>query len=367
MAGSGVTPDHPDTPGRGDQLTPDASDASDTPDDNPQPPGSQGQAGSVSEGEVAALRRSDPDPLGLMDVMELIAPDARVTGWEPLPGGVANIIHRIDVTMPSGSEVAFVLRRTIPERGWESDLARVAQTLESLRPTPVAAPELLWLDTDGAVFGRPALAMTRLPGTPRSHEVTTDPAVVRALADAAVSLSWVTDLSAFDHLDVLPDATSLIAQIRDEPALPDVPFADTRLVRDVLVAGVDDLGPTEIALCHGDFHVGNVLFDGTRATGIVDWDQARLTDPRTDVAYAALDLAILGGVEVANAFLAAWEDLRGPMADRHWWCLRATIATWWDVAEWLPGWHDLAIDIDLDTTHDRLEAWTDLHLSGLRG
>jgi len=349
VAGSGVTPDGPN----GDE----------------QPPGAQAPAASLSEDELAELRRSDPDPLGLMDVMELIAPDARVTGWEALPGGVANIIHRIDVTMPSGSEVAFVLRRTIPERGWESDLAlaRVAQTLESLRPTPVAAPELLWLDTDGAVFGRPALAMTRLPGRPRSHEVTTDPAVVRALADALVSLSWVTDLSAFDHLDVLPDATSLIAEIRDEPNLPDVPFADTRLVRDVLVAGVDNLGPAEIALCHGDFHVGNVLFDGSRATGIVDWDQARLTDPRTDVAYAALDLAILGGVEVADAFLAAWEDLRGPMVDRHWWCLRATIATWWNVDEWLPGWHDLGIDIDLTTTYDRLRAWTELHLSGLRG
>lgn len=262
---------------------------------------------SLTPEELAALRRSDPDPIGLMDVMELIAPDARVTGWKALPGGVANIMHRIDVTMPSGSEVAFVLRRAIPELGWEPDLAHTAQTLESLRPTPVQAPELLWMDTDGAVFGRPALAMTRLPGRPRSH------------------------------------------------------------VRNLLRESAADLGPTEVALCHGDFHIGNVLFDGPHPTGIVDWDSALLADSRMDLAYAAMDLAIFGGLDLADTFLDAYEALRGPIADRDWWFLRATAATWDDVASWLPGWHDLGIDIGLDEVHARLRQWTDRHLAGLRG
>jgi aminoglycoside phosphotransferase (APT) family kinase protein len=320
---------------------------------------------SLTPEELVALRRSDPDPMGLMDVMELIAPDARVTGWEALPGGVANIMHRIDVTMPSGSEVVFVLRRAIPELGWEPDLAHTAQTLESLRPTPVAAPELLWLDADGAVFGRPALAMTRLPGRPRSHEAATDPAVVRALADALVSLSWVTDLSSFDHLPRRPDAASHVASLADWEPLPEVSFADTTHVRTVLLETAADLGPTEVALCHGDFHIGNVLFDGPHATAIVDWDSALLADPRMDLAYAAMDLAIFGGLDLADAFLDAYASLRGPITDRHWWCLRATTTTWNNVAAWLPGWHDLGIDIELDEVHARLRQWTDLHLAGL--
>jgi aminoglycoside phosphotransferase (APT) family kinase protein len=322
---------------------------------------------SLTPEELAELRRSEPDPMGLMDVMELIAPDARVTGWEALPGGVANIMHRIEVTMPSGGEVAFVLRRAIPELGWDLDLAHTAQTLESLRPTPVQAPELLWLDTDGAVFGRPALAMTRLPGHPRSHEVATDPAIVRGLADALVSLQWVTDLSTFEHLPVRPDAASIVARLAQWEPLPEVPFADTAHVRNVLRESAADLGPSEVALCHGDFHIGNVLFDGSHASGIVDWDSALLADPRMDLSYAAMDLALFGGLDLADAFLDAYEALRGPIADRHWWCLRATATTWEDVAAWLPGWHDLGIDIGLDQVHARLRQWTDLHLSGLRG
>lgn len=322
---------------------------------------------SLTPEELAALRRSDPDPIGLMDVMELIAPDARVTGWQALPGGVANIMHRIDVAMPSGSEVAFVLRRAIPELGWDPDLAHTAQTLESLRPTPVQAPELLWLDTDGAVFGRPALAMTRLPGRPRSHEVTNDPAVARGLADALVSLGWVTDLSGFDHLKVRPDVTSVMAPLTEWEPLPETPFADTTHVRNVLRESAADLGPTEVALCHGDFHIGNVLFDGPHPSGIVDWDSALLADPRMDLAYAAMDLAIFGGLDLADTFLDAYEALRGPIADRDWWLLRATATTWDDVASWLPGWHDLGIDIALDEVHARLRQWTDRHLAGLRG
>lgn len=316
--------------------------------------------------QARTVRLSEPDPLALMDVLELIAPEARVTGWRALPGGIAHAMHRIEVTMPSGAQTAFVLRRGIPELGFDSDVASQAATLEGLRDTLVAAPELLWLDAEGAVFGRPAMAMTVLPGRPQSRDALTDPAVVGALAEALVSLSWVTDLTPFSHLDIVGDAESLLASIRGV-ALPPVPFADAPVVRDALVAALPDLQPTSIGLCHGDFHIGNVLFDGHRATGIVDWDSARLTDPRTDLAYAAMDLAIIGGLDVGDALIREYEALKGPVPDRDWWCLRATIATWSDVAEWLPGWHELGIDIDVATVYARLRAWTERHLDALTG
>jgi aminoglycoside phosphotransferase (APT) family kinase protein len=314
--------------------------------------------------ELRAIRLSDPDPLGLMDVMELIAPGGRVTGWHPLPGGIGNAMHRIDVTTASGAQTAFVLRRSLPEAGWTPDLGAHAATLEGLRPTIVPAPELLWLDMDGAVFGRPAMAVTLLPGGPRSTEVTSDPVIVRGLAEALVMLHWVTDLVPFEHLERDDTAEALLGSY-GKGALPAVPFADTAAVRRVLLDAMPDLGPLDIGLTHGDFHIGNVLFDGNRVAGIVDWDGAALSDPRADVAYAAMDLAIIGGLDVADTFLAEYEALRGPVSELDWWCLRATLTTWRDVASWLPGWHELGIAIDIRTVHARLRAWTDRHLAAL--
>lgn len=309
------------------------------------------------------IRLADPDPLGLVDVIELIAPEARVTGWQPLAGGVANAMHAIEVTMPSGAKTSFVLRRAIPETGHPTDLLHEARTLELLRPTPVPAPEVLWLDGDGVVFGRPAMAMTRLPGRVRTIEVADDPAVVRGLAEALVTLQWVVDLTPFEHLDHRPDAASLLVDVDPATARAAPPYAAA--VRDELAGAVPSLGPLTMSLCHGDFHVGNVLLDAGRPAGIVDWDHARISDARCDLAYAAMDLAIVAGGEVADAFVAEYEALRGPVEDLHWWCLWATTRTWHGLASWLPGWTEIGVDVDLAVADARLAAWTAHHRRAL--
>lgn len=314
----------------------------------------------------SARRLADPDPMGLMDVIELIAPQARVTGWSPLPGGIGNAMHRIEVTMPSGATTAFVLRRRLPGAGPQRDPLQEAATLEGLRGTPVPAPEVLWVDPDGAVFGDPAMATTLLGGDSRSAEAARDPAVPATLAEAAVSLGWVSDLEPFEHLPVIPDARALVAPLTEPPFLT-VPWTDTTEVRRTLLAAVDGLAPTQVGLCHGDLHVGNVLFEGTRVSGIVDWDNARLADPRSDVAYAAMDLALCAGTTAADTFLDAWTDLRGPITDHAWWCLWASTTTWRNLDEWLRGWQEAGIDIGLATVHANAAAWTERHLARLTG
>ncbi len=310
------------------------------------------------DAELEAIRASDPDAIGLMDVMELIAPEARVTGWHRLPGGFGAAMHRIEVTMPSGSETAFVLRRYLPETGDDGTVAtREAATLEVLRDTPVAAPEVLWLDADGTVFDRPALAMTLVGGRPRSAEVTDDPGVLQGLAEALVSLRWVP-LDRLEHLPRFDDVAALTAPLRAmRHALPDSDLVDPAAVADAILARADEVAPAPPSLCHGDFHVGNVLFDGARATGIVDWNHARVADPRGDVAYCAMDLALMAGREVADAFLDQHAALRGEMADGAWWRLRAAVGAWPDPRDWVPSWHALGVEVTADQVARRYVDW----------
>ena len=42
------------------------------------------------------------------------------------------------------------------------------------------------------------------------------------------------------------------------------------------------------ALLHGDFHPGNLLYRGSAAQAVIDWDYSRLDDPLFDLAYARL-------------------------------------------------------------------------------
>lgn len=321
---------------------------------------------SPHDAALEAIRASDPDPMGLMDVIELIAPDARVTGWHRLPGGFGAAMHHIDVTMPTGSQTAFVLRRYLPEDGQDAAVAtREAATLEALRDTLVAAPEVLWLDADGVVFGRPALAMTRLPGRPRSAEVGTDPGILRGLAEALVSLQWVP-VDMLDHLPAYPDVTHMTDELR-RADIPTSDLVDTHAVRRAVLDHADHVTPEPATLGHGDFHVGNVLFDGARATGIVDWNHARIADPRADVAYCAFDLALLAGVDVAEAFLAEHAALRGEMAQSAWWRLRAATSAFPDPLSWIPAWHTLGVGVTSDQVSERFVAWVETARSDLAG
>ena len=184
--------------------------------------------------------QDEPDPLGLMDVIELVAPQARVTGWERLRGGLAGGTYRIDVAMPSGAQTAFVLRRVPSEHDAGGRLTtRLAATLEALRETLVAAPEVLWLDADGVVFGRPAIATTLLPGRVRSGEVAGSPEVLRGLAEALVTLRWAP-VDQLDHLPRREDPTALAADLRGP--LPASDLVDTRAVADALLAHVGRVG-----------------------------------------------------------------------------------------------------------------------------
>lgn len=316
------------------------------------------------EAALEAIRDSDPDPMGLMDVIELIAPEARATGWHRLPGGFGAVVHRIDVTMPSGASTAFVLRRYLPETGQDGAVAtREAATLEALRDTLVPAPELLWLDADGAAFGRPALAMTRLPGRPRSAEVAADPGILRGLAEALVSLQWVA-VDTLDHLPAHPDPAALTAALRDAE-LPASDLVDTHAIRAEVLAHADRVRPQPVALGHGDFHIGNALFDDGRVTGIVDWNHARVADPRADVAYCAFDLALMAGMAFAEAFLDHHAALRGEMADAAWWRLRAATSAFPDPLDWVPAWHALGVEVTEDEVRDRFVGWIEAARSDL--
>lgn len=67
--------------------------------------------------------------------------------------------------------------------------------------------------------------------------------------------------------------------------------------------------PTVFAHC--DFHPGNVLVDGDRVTGVVDWSNARLTTRGQDVGGTRCDLAIDPGGDAPDGFLAAYERATG--------------------------------------------------------
>ncbi|WP_369026658.1 phosphotransferase family protein [Qipengyuania sp. RANM35] len=109
---------------------------------------------------------------------------------------------------------------------------------------------------------------------------------------------------------------------------------------------VDNLpGPTEPALIHGDYRLGNVLVAGTELTGVLDWELAHLGDPHEDLAYACLTVwrfaridRPAAGLASLDDWFAAYESAGGRRVDRarfHWWLVYRTC--WWALGCWRMG------------------------------
>jgi len=246
--------------------------------------------------------------LGLMDVLDLIAPGARAHGWTALPS-TRSQVHDIAVTMPSGSEVHIIIVRHPTGTTREAALA-VGGTLERLRKGPVPAPDVLWLDPDGVVFGVPAMALTRLQGTPGvDHD---------ALAWAASLAATLADVHLFagellPHLPIVATA---------EEVTPDaVPVAGEReaQVLAVLRDHAPDVGFEESRLVHGRLGPTSVLSTGDAITGLVDWRGARRGDPRIDVGAAHALTWLTAGPEAAEALREAYAARTGRSLDHLAW------------------------------------------------
>ncbi len=89
------------------------------------------------------------------------------------------------------------------------------------------------------------------------------------------------------------------------------------------------------ALLHGDFWPGNLLWRGPDLVGVLDWEDAAVGDPLSDVACTALELRYVVGPEGAERFLCAYDSLRPiPRARLALWRIYVAAAAQHSIAAW---------------------------------
>ena len=269
----------------------------------------------------------------------------RLVGATPLVGGMSSEVHRCWF-----SDGSTLVVRHISNAGWlarEPDLIRhEAAALDLLAETDVPAPRHVASDPAAGL-----LLMTLLPGT-----VISDAAPVRdragALGEAAASVAAVP----------LPPGHGLDAWRPWAPADPTPPpWGDLALWRQAIrayarIAPSADETPDVVALLHRDLHPLNVLWDDGTVVGIVDWVNACVGHPHAELGHCRWNLAVLDGIDAADAFLAAYlarTDF-GPYDPR--WDLAAVVSL-------LPGpigtsgWQAVGRDdLTTDVVTDRTEA-----------
>lgn len=262
-----------------------------------------------------------------------------------LRGGLAASTHLLETNVGSAAARAVVLRRFVGDRTpiWPP-IAQEVAALAALAECslPYETPRVLGFDLDGSACGHPAIVLSFVAGR-------LDLSSTNSLARAAALGKALAQLH-----QAKPRVPSELRpfQLALTQSAPDGTAIDWARVRQAL-GGLSAEGN---GLIHGDFHMGNALFEGTSLTSLLDFTCVRRGPWQFDVGYCRCDLSLLFGLAAANEFSDAYQATRGLRIDAlpHW-DLAGAIKAHPDASAWLPGWVDAGrSDLEPALVHERL-------------
>lgn len=223
-------------------------------------------------------------------------PGAELTAKTRLHGGVSADVYRLELKQPDGRRTSVVLRaHGAKHSGHAAELE--FQLLQALHRHGVPVPEPLHVDVSGRALAEAFLVMAFVDGSsviPAGQEDAYIDRMAALLAEIhAVPVATLPKLPARNNplpevLDYLPDGAEW-ADLR----------AHLRSLSDTQYEGAPKL-------LHGDFWPENLLWRDGDIAAILDWEDAALGDPLSDVACCRLELRYKFGKPGMQRFTEAY-------------------------------------------------------------
>lgn len=225
-----------------------------------------------------------------------------ILGVTTLVGGLSRAMFRIDLRDTS------VVLRHFPEDGpWQRDcVRREAAALRQVEGAEIAAPTLIASDPEGTATGTPSTLMTLLPG-----EIRLGPHRDR-LTTMATTLVRLHDLAPGPEIEPV----HWFADLDDDHRLRWL--VDRRFAAEALALAATAEQPRSTVFVHGDYQHFNLLWAGTRISGVIDWPMSGLNERARDVGHCMLNLAVLHSAEEALDFLDHYEQQAATRLDEGW-------------------------------------------------
>ncbi len=263
-----------------------------------------------------------------------------IAGLRQLPGGASRETWAFEASLAGeAAPRQLVLRRDPGPTSVDSDRAQEFQILRAARACGVPVPEVYWLGDDPEVLGARFFIMEYVAGETLARRLLRDAEYERARAVMTSQLGAIlARIHAMDatahHLDFLAPpregrGAALTEVERYEQlyrGLAPEPHPVIELALRWLETRVP--APARETLVHGDFRIGNVLFDRDGVCAILDWELAHRGDPMEDLGWMCVkawrfgSALPVGGVGERAELFAAYEQAGGGAVDAatvHFW------------------------------------------------
>lgn len=218
----------------------------------------------------------------------------------PLVGGVSARVESIDVAMADGTMQRVVFRQPGAAE-WKAPgtdtTRREFDLLVWLHGRGLPVPRPLLLDLACVVFPRPFFVMEYIEGS-------------REIAHLPDALSRMAELLVTVHGLPVHDAPPLPEREDPMAGLNEMLSSAHDDLRLLLIRNAPPFNPRRTML-HGDFWPGNLLWRERNLVGLIDWEDAALGDPLSDVACCRLELRYKYGKEATDEFTAQYAGRTG--------------------------------------------------------
>jgi aminoglycoside phosphotransferase len=210
--------------------------------------------------------------------------------------------------------------RAVLRRSWAADTEVAA--LRVAAEHGIAAPTLLGLDGE-LVLVSATPGTSKAPMVPTAHRL-------RALGAAAAALHAVR-LAPSEHLPLRHHSVPMVdfTKWRERDGTTDLLRTAEQAVAD------RPEPPSTPVLLHGDLWQGNTMWEHDELVAVIDWDCAGVGHPGVDLGSLRCDVALMFGIDTADAVLAGWQERIGRPADETaYWDVVACLSTPPDLTAW---------------------------------
>ncbi len=170
------------------------------------------------------------------------------------------------------------------------DIAREYRLLEEMGAAGLEVPQMLYLEEDKSVVGGRFMLMSFVEGEiyqsmdPRLADSPDLPEIQEAFIETLVRIHATKQTVLPAYANGRDAARGEVAVCRKRLLTTEmVPAPVMRHALDVL----DEHAPEaeRFGLLHGDYRLPNLKWNGTRISGVLDWELARVGDPLSDLAF----------------------------------------------------------------------------------
>jgi len=236
---------------------------------------------------------------------------------ELLAGSFSNHTHLVEASLPDGEPLKLVVRRYQAYGNYDrgEKARREFKAFELIHEHGIPGPEPLWLDDTGELLGVPGIVTRCVPGALQLDAPAEPMAWARKLAAmlARIHAIPLDEQARGFLLDGNAEATWFLQGQAPPEFMQKFPAGAA--LWQAVHERYQSLRPVTPALVHIDYWVGNVLWEGDEISAVLDWEEAACGDPVIDVAYARMNMCLMGLPEAADEFLHAYKRESGHPAE----------------------------------------------------